>query len=213
MPTLIVDGQRALLGQSPSTLAELLAVVDAQFARHGRIVTAVRLEGVDEPAFRDPAITSRPVAGLKRIEVDSGTEAELAAQCLAEAGQGLASLAEAVCAVADRFREGGLVESNRDLAAITQGISTALAVTGAASLGLGVDVGGLPTPDGTLSDIAATTGRHLEALIASQETQDWIALADILTYALAPALRRWSRICGAIDLPILRTPLHESSVR
>ena len=54
MATLILDGEPLSLAEGPKTLGDLLATVDDQCAGRGRIVTGLRLDGDDEPAFREP---------------------------------------------------------------------------------------------------------------------------------------------------------------
>ena len=56
MATLMIDG-RAHSGEKPlKTVGDLVAAADDWLARSGRIVTELRLDGVDEPAFREPQI-------------------------------------------------------------------------------------------------------------------------------------------------------------
>ena len=198
MATLIMDGQ-AHSGTKPlKTLGDLVAEADERLAYTGRIVTALRLDGVDEPAFREPQVVSQSTARYTRVEIDSGTPADLAARCLVEAGTALHSLAEAADTVAMLYRVGEIDEANRELAAITEGIGTALAITGAASLGLGVDLGALVTSEGTLGALPAATTRELEGLIAAQLASDWEAAADLLDAGLSPVLRQWSAACSVL---------------
>jgi hypothetical protein len=209
MPTLIVDGQRALIESTPKTLGELLAQADARCAPHGRIVTAVRIDGVDEPAFRELDVLHRPLKSMRRIEIESGTHADLARRCLGEAGIALEALADGSLSVATRLREGQVLEGNAGLATISQGIGTVLAITGAASLGLGMDVAAIETTEGTLASVARETARHLETLITAQLAADWPAVADRLEQDLSPALSRWGRMCRTLRIasgPAL--PLH-----
>jgi hypothetical protein len=199
MATVIIDGEAFVLGQDAKTLGDLVAEADDRFGRQGRIVTAVRLEGVEEPAFREPRVTMQAATDFDRIEIESGTEAELVASCLFEAGTALHSLANDAAEVAALYRFEQIEDANGDLATITQGIATALAITSAASLGLGVDLGQVATPEGTITELTTETARALDALIAAQLHSDWLATADLLENNLAPVLRRWSAVCGVLQ--------------
>jgi hypothetical protein len=198
MATLIIDGQTHSGAKPPESLGDLLAEADQQLAGTGRIVTALRLDGVDEPAFREPQVVGQRAAGYSRVEIESGTASDLAARCLFEAGEALASLADAADSVAILYRVGEAHTANRELGAITEGIGTALAISRAASLGLGVDLGAMVTSQGTLGDLTAATSHELEYLITAQIASDWERTADLLDSGLSPVLRRWGTACSAI---------------
>lgn len=200
MLTLTLDGGPLPVEGGPETLADLLAAADAQCAARGRIVTALRLDGADEPAFREPQVVVRRLSTLGSVEIESGTPAELALSCLSEAGLALHSLADAARDVAGRLRAGDVRGGNRDLVAITQGMATVLTITGAASLGLGIDLGGRETTLGTLSSIAQRAATDLDAIIAAQLAADWNAVARKVDDDLVPDLRAWGEICARVDL-------------
>ena len=201
MATLILDGRVHPPAKPVEFLADLVAELDERLALDGRIVTGLRLDGVEEPAFREPQVVGQSLDRYQRVEFESGTPADLAARCLAEAGEALQSLADAAGAVAVSYRVGEIDESCRELGAITEGIGTALAITSAASLGLGINLAVHETSEGTLAALTTATTQHLEGLIAAQLATDWDATADLLDIGLAPALRRWSAACRDLALP------------
>jgi hypothetical protein len=203
MPTLILDGGPLPLEEGAKTLGDLLTAVDERCAAQGRIVTALRLDGDDEPAFREPHVVSRALTTCGIVEITSGTAAALAQECLTEAGTALAQLSLAAVDVARRLRAGEIRGANRDLTTITQGIATAIAITGAASLGLGIDLATRATTHGTLSAIADRAAKHLETVIAAQMSADWTGVADALDPGLAPDLRAWGDICRHLDVEAL----------
>jgi hypothetical protein len=196
--TLTLDGQTYEGPESAETLGDLLAAADTRLAGEGRIVTGLRLDGVDEPAFREPHVVDASPASFDEIAIESGTPADLAARCLAEAAAALVALAEASDGLAMRYRLGELAVANRELAQVTEGIGTALAITGAASLGLGLDLTSQETSEGTLAALAATTTQALDRLIRAQIAADWETTADLLEGTLAPVLRRWATACGLL---------------
>jgi hypothetical protein len=197
--TVTLDGESVMSEGGPETLGDLLAALDERCAAAGRIVTAVRLDGADEPAFREPQVVARAVSTLRVVEVESGTPAALALQCLSEAGTALHALADAARDVAGRVRAGEIKSGNADLVSIAQGMATVLTITGAASLGLGIDFGALATPQGTLSSLAERAARALDAIIAAQLTADWSAVARRLENDLAPVLHTWGEVCHRLE--------------
>jgi hypothetical protein len=200
MPALVLDRLPVAVEGGPEILGDLLTAIDEDLARRARIVTAVRLDGAEEPAFRDPQVIGLKLSTLGSIEIESGTPAELAMSCLTEAGQALQALAASAEDVAARLRAGGVREGNQSLASITEGIATALTITSAASLGLGIDLGVRETPHGTLAGIAQKATRGLDAIVTAQVNEDWIAVADRLESDLVPDLRTWGAICCALPI-------------
>ncbi len=196
--TLTLDGRAYGGPKSAKTLGDLLADADTHLARDGRIVTGLRLDGVDEPAFREGQVIEANPAAFGEIAIESGTPGDLAGRCLAEAAGALVSLAYAAEGLAMRYRLGELAGANRGLAQITEGIGTALAITGAASLGLGLDLTSQETTEGTLGALAATTTQALDHLIRAQIDAEWETTADLLEGTLAPVLRRWATACGLL---------------
>src|SRR4051794_40297739 len=104
--TLTLDGQAYEGPKSAKTLGDLLAGADTHLARRGRIVTGLRLDGVDEPAFREAQVVAASPAAFGEIAIESGTPADLAGRCLAEAGSALVALADAGEGLAMRYRLG-----------------------------------------------------------------------------------------------------------
>lgn len=199
MPTLTLDGEPAGLEGQPQTLGDLLACVDEHCARSGRIVTGLRLDGVDEPAFREPDVLVRGVDGLHAIAIESGTRTELVRRCLVEAGEALDQLADAADHVARRLRAGEIGAGNADLVVIAEGITTVLTITGAASLGLGIDIGTLESPRGTLAGVAGRTSTALAEIISAQAAAEWTEVARRLDTELGPELRHWGAVCRTLD--------------
>jgi hypothetical protein len=199
MATLAIDTMPWRLDPAPETLGEMLAAADARLAGAGRLVTAVRIDGVEEPAFRDPQAAVRPLDAGTRVEVDSGTPGELAAGCLREASQALQELAATAEDAARAFRGGAVRQGNQLLVGLTGGIGTSLAIARAVSLGLGLDVTRVATPHGCLDDVMTTTSRVLDVIVAAQRQEAWDAVAEALVQGLGPALGRWSEACAALD--------------
>ena len=66
MATLMIDGQAHSAEKPLKTVGDLVAAADDWLARSGRIVTELRLDGVDEPAFREPQIVGQSASALLR---------------------------------------------------------------------------------------------------------------------------------------------------
>jgi hypothetical protein len=192
MPTILLDDQVLDLAGDHQTWGELLAFLDGQLAPRDLIVTDVRLDGIDEPAFRDPQAVERPLGALATVEVASGTAASLMERCLAEAAGSVEPLCAAIAAVGEQFRGFDLAEANGGLIQIAESLSTLVGIVGAAGLALKVDLRQVMSEDRPVSSMVQEMSSFLGAMIEAQQAQDWITVADVLQYDVEPALRRWA---------------------
>jgi len=175
----------------PATWGELLEKLDANAAGEGRLLSAARFDGVDEPAFRDPSLIGRRLTGIGRIDVDTAVPTEFLRACLLDTIEPLRQAAERTERLAAVYR-------GRDLAAGHEGLSeiaaelqllTRLVDMLAGPVGLNLDAAGADIR----TDLAAL-GATLDAIVSAQTAEDWPTVADILEYELEPAIRRWAEI-------------------
>ncbi|HEY8536461.1 MAG TPA: hypothetical protein VIL25_08420, partial [Vicinamibacterales bacterium] len=120
------------------TLGDLLAWADRTSASDGAVVTAVRLDGVEEPSFRDDAFAARPLDGIAVVEMEVATPASLVAASLDEAIRGLTGLRRHTVEIAQRFRRADAVHANEGLAELTGGLRTLVSLLDALGTAMGV---------------------------------------------------------------------------
>lgn len=184
-----------------ATWRQALARLDSAVVRRGLIVTDVRFDGIDEPAFRDADALDRRLSELVCVEVQSGTPASLMERCMADALGAIDVLSHAAVQVADQFRGPAIVPARRRLAELAEGLGTLMAITGAAGLALKVDAERAVHGDRSIASIIAEMTGHLDALIAAQEARDWTRIADVLEHDVEPTLRRWKPVIEVFAQP------------
>ena len=191
MSDVFVDGARRALGNTPNTWGELLETLDADLGGRGVLLAAVRFDGVEEPAFREPSVTARALTTVQRVDVETATPDALLRQSLTEAAVALAQVADDVTRVSTLFRGNDLAAANQGLARLSGDLHTfaALVTTLRGPLGIAVErltIDGVP-PDEQMERL----GAWLESLISAQSSQDWLTVADVLEYDIEPILRAW----------------------
>ncbi len=193
MPRIVVNGKDQEDDSAFQTWGDLLEFLDRDLSPHGEVVTEARLNGVDQPTFREPAVTQMPLGDVELIEIESARPSALAARSLGEAVVALETLQAASGQIANDFRGHDLNAANRGLVELANGLRMLAALVGAVSLGLRME---MPSPQGeqSVNSTIAELGAHVEALITAQRNQDWVAVADILQYDVEPALRKWRPI-------------------
>jgi hypothetical protein len=190
MPRILLDGSDFKLSAAPLTWGHVLNAVDGRLAGDGRIVTDVRFDGVDEPAFREPDTLERPLESLATVEVVSGTPGGLMDRCLEEATAAIAPLCTAAVELGERYRDHDLRPANQGLVELADGLTSLIGIVGAAGLALHVDLRQEECREQVATTIVSELGGHLEALVTAQEASDWLTVADVLQFDIEPSLKR-----------------------
>jgi hypothetical protein len=184
---------------------ELLERLDTQCSVHGQVLTAVRFDGVDEPSFREPDQLSRPLAGLAVIEAESASPRQLFEDSLDEASAAARTLAQAAERVGGAFRGFEVTAAQGDLAELAQGMGTLVAIAQALGQGIGVELKAVTCGQVTGADMVDQLIAHADVLIDAQQSEDWITVADVIEYDIAPALGQWPALFEALRASIPST--------
>ena len=203
MPMILLDGHPLTVdAEAISSWGRLLETVDRQLSPSQLIVTDVSFDGIDEPAFRDPAVLGRQLADLATVAIGSGTPAELMTRCLGDAVAAIDPLCQASLAVGELFRGTDLASANRGLVEVAEGLTTLTSIVGAAGLALKVDLNDVAYGDRSALAAVNELTALVEQVIGAQQRADWIALADILQYDIEPALRGWGPLLETFVRPV-----------
>ena len=192
MLTFYLDGVETGIAGFAQNMGDLLETMDTTLGASGRLVTGIRIDGVDHPAFREPAMTDLALTGLHRIEMSSATPGEFALSCLNEAIGGLGAVSLACAGVAGQFRKGEISAANQALSEIIDSVASGLTLVAGVAPHLPFD-----DHAPALSRVLAETTRTVDALIAVQKRSDWAAVAGILEMDLPAALLEWVDVLAA----------------
>lgn len=193
-----VNGADAPIENGLQTWGDLVASLDARLSRSRHIVTMVRLDGVEEPAFRDPDLCASQLTLFRRIEIETGEPQVLARRSLGEAAAALAEIGSATQSAASRFRLGDIEAAEAGLEQVSQSLLMVLRIVAAAGLALRRE---LESPDRHGMSVGTLTnqlGGLLGTLIDAQRDDDWLRVAALLEDELVPVMSRWQRALAAI---------------
>jgi hypothetical protein len=198
MPEIFVNDVPQKLESSAETWGELLDTLDARAAADGVILSAARFDGVDEPAFRAPAVTSRELRGLNRVDIETARAAEFLRACLVEAVRPLPDVARNAQTLAECYRRHDLARGHAGLAGLAAELRSLAMLLGTLRGPLGIDLAA-PTGDGgTIDQRIADLGSALDALVAAQSSEDWVTVADTLEYDIEPAIQRSATVLTSV---------------
>lgn len=188
MLQLLVDGASFAGVERARTLGEVLDVVEPAVAGRSRIVTAFRVNGVDEPAFREHGVRARTLQSGDCVDLETTTARQLATDALADTVRLTPSLCAAAVQTADQLRTSAAEIAARDLGALAEGLTLLVTLVQAAEAW--ADAGAMDRDSWLGSDVL-DVARCIEVLEEAQRAEDWVSTADVLTYDLVPALDAW----------------------
>ena len=189
---LLLNSKPYLHAAGLETWGEWLDLLDRDASRSGNIVTAVRFDGVDEPAFRAAAVRRRRLADCGEVAADTGTKRALLLDTLHDGATMGTSLAGAARSLGTTFRLVDLSEAHAILPQLIDGVRSLVVLTDECAAALKVPRAAMACGDVPFEQWMDEFGRRLAVLIDAQERQDWLTVADSLEYEIAPALGDWS---------------------
>lgn len=200
MAIVMVNGDVTGAVYPANSWGELLEALDTQRALCDEVVTAVRLNGVDEPAFRSAPVLAQPLADDAEVFVETTRPEALIRETLDEAETVSATILEAAQCLGGSFRGKDVAGANRALPEFADSLGSLIVVTSAVAQGAEVsmhDIG-----DGRVSAVEMINHliAHTERLVAAQKARDWATVADVIEYDIAGSVRRWPLVLKAIRL-------------
>lgn len=199
MATLRVDSSLIPGVNAPITVDALLSAVEPVLGQSGRIVTALRINGVDEPAFREPDVLDRSLRDADEIDLDTTPVAVMASYALDDALRYLPDLASEAREVAAHLRSPHATEHRPSIGGLADNLALLAALVHTADVW--ARRAGLAGGDWLGDDVAA-----IERVAATLETaagaEDWVSAADALEYDLTEALEGWQArlAAGRVDM-------------
>lgn len=179
---------------APETWGDLLNDLDERAARSGVILSAARFDGVEEPSFREPAVTARPLNRVARVEVKTALPQAFLRECLLEAIQPLQETADTATRLAAIYRGHDLIPGHQGLKGLASDLGAVAVLADMLGGPLAIDLNALSIEGVSAAQHLQQLGNTVDTLVAAQEAEDWITVADILEYDLEPAIRRWAAL-------------------
>jgi|WetSurMetagenome_2_1015567.scaffolds.fasta_scaffold67991_3 hypothetical protein len=180
------------------TWGDLLRGLEERCAAQGRVVTAVRFDGVEQPAFREGTLASYGLGALATIEVEAVQPEELIASTVDHTLDAIDTLSRTAERLGGQFRGFDVSSANEELGQLAQSLGNMVTIAGTVSQAIGVNLGTLTCNGEPASAMVDQLLNHADALISAQGIGDWITVADIVEYDIAPSLRHWPALFQAL---------------
>lgn len=198
MTKVLVNGAESGIAASAQTLGELLEILDREYQGHGVGVTAIRLDGVEEPALRDLSLAPTPLSTFQVVDVETTKLDELARSALDEASVAVDILGNAADRLGVAFRGADLAAANRDLVEFAVGLGSLVAMTSTVATATAFDMYQGKERDESAIDMIDELSARTDALISAQQVGDWVTVADVIEYDISSSLRRWPAVLATM---------------
>jgi hypothetical protein len=198
MMEIFVNDVPHALPQTPQTWGELLANLDDHAADAGLLLTTARFDGVEEPSFRDPEVTARRLASVNRVDVETAAPAAFLRECLIESIEPMKQAAHMATELSAIFRGHDLASGHEGLTALAvelRGLASLVAMLGGP---LRIDLSAISTDGTTAAQQMEILSAAVDSVVAAQESEDWLTVADVLEYDLEPSIRQWVKLLGVL---------------
>jgi len=179
-------------GAGIDTVGERVLQVADQLSRGGRVLTLITLDGDPISLADGEGWADRPLAGPGHLVMVSEDPKQMSARVLGESAEHLSRLGHAQLEVADSLRQGKLDRGSQVLAEwLPIWASMQEAVSKVAVL-LGWDLDEVRVGTDTARGVIGQLKPLLEQVRSALAEQDFVSVADLLEYELAPLADRWA---------------------
>jgi hypothetical protein len=196
--TVLLNGTAFAPAHTVPSWGRLLDAVDRHVAPIGEIVAAVRFDGVDEPGFRDDAVLGLVLGSEVIVEIDTLQPNDLLGNVLDEASGSLPAVAASARELAGILRGAEVDAAARGLGQLAETIANLVQLVVAAADARGVSLETLNTSDGPAMPLLRALDALLSPLLEAQKAGDWITVADVLEYDIAPFMPRFEPVIDSL---------------
>jgi hypothetical protein len=201
MRRLSVNGIQQPFENLPDYWGKLLERIDRDADLRGEVVTAVRFDDVEQPAFREEALAC-PLTELDSIDVETTARRALIDDALAHGVISCHALATAARDARALLRAGDAAAACRALLEFGEGIRSLVVLVGAVAAACGTAFDSVETKGRSVSDDVNALIRQLEDVVAAQQADDWLTVADILEYEFEAGLEGWRARFSALRFAV-----------
>ena len=198
MATVLLNGTTFVPATSVPSWGPLLDAVDRHVAPSGEIVAAVRFDGVDEPGFREHAVLGLVLGSELIVEIDTLHPNDLLGEILDEASRSLPAVAASARELAGVLRGANVDSAARGIGQLADAIGKLVQLVVAAATARGVAIETLETREGPAMPLLRALDAQLTPLLDAQRAGDWITIADVLEYDIAPLMPRFEAVIDSL---------------
>ena len=195
---ILVDGKIYTGELAGGTLQEVLNDLTLRGLEEDRSMREVKVNGQPfEAATMGPAV-DLPRDRIQRLEVETIAAREVALHFIANAPSYLNAILDSIEAVSELFRVSDEKEANERYLDTLDSLQLFMQVLQIARQTLGLDFDRISAQGVSAEQRLQRLSELVGEILAVQEQEDWVLLADVLQYDLTAELRSWQALMPAI---------------
>ena len=132
------------------------------------------------------------------VEIETLPPHDLLGNVLDEASRSLPAVAASACELAGVLRGAQVEAAARGIGQLAETIANLVQLVAAAATARGLALETLQTPDGPAMPLLKALDAQLTPLLEAQRAGDWITVADILEYDVAPLMPRFDAVIDGL---------------
>jgi len=187
------------------TLSDLLREVSGKRFEPHELIVDIEIDGkpVEEGSWE--SLKEAPVSGMSSVSISTiKSLEEKTVQLLREMNIYLERLMEGMEEVADAFRMGASEKANSMLYDALEGLSAFTEIIQTAKSLAKTDLSDLSLNNETMSSQEERLLAVLKSVKSGQEDSDWVSVADLMEYELAPLIEKWREFIPMIESELLK---------
>ncbi len=186
-----LNGQQLAGETRGATLQEILEDMVVRKMGNDATMSEVRINGVPYNLQDMGPANLMGRDGITRLEVETLSSRKVALHFLANAEAFLDPITDSVLRVAELFRVADEREASQHYLHILDSLQLLLQTLDMSRQTLNLDFQRVSWKGQSAEDRLNRLATLVQDMLTAQETQDWVLLADVLQYDLAPELQGW----------------------
>lgn len=148
---------------------------------------------------------TKPISEITSLQITTQTFRNVSINALESIGEYLDELAGMVIKSSGRFRSSNETEANTHFVGCIDGLQTFVGIIDKIRTLNGLDFAKITYESKPVSDREEALLKTLNSIHETQTRKDWVSLADILEFELAPLIMEWKSILATV-IQTLKTP-------
>lgn len=194
----VLDGVRLEVEPRGETLQDVIQYLLDNEIGSDRALKGVLVNGAPYSVAEMGPATAMPVAEVESLEIETALAREVAMDFMAQAPVYLGAISQAVSAVAELFRVADERDASEQYIAVLESLQLFLSMLEESRRLLQLDLALVVHQEKTAAESLESLSALIKKLLDAQEKEDWVLLADLLEYDLAPELDNWSTLTGLL---------------
>lgn len=193
---IILNGQSIGISEYPTSLLELVALIEKEHIEEGWIVVELQVDGKAITDFTQPDGTLIAYAPEQRVEIATSKTSEIAGSLLGRFENYITKLLPGIEEVVRLYRSGENEEANRLYAIIIEGITTMIDLVKVTRNVLRVEEDALSPGEKSIEDYLSDMRDTVDELLAAQTDGDYERMADAMEFELLDNMKSWGEVIG-----------------